>query len=122
MLKYYLEQINKINVNSTNSEINKILKKNLNWKGSLDLRDTSITFLPKGLKVGGFLNLYNTKITSLPKGLKVGGSLDLSNTKITSLPSDLKVGGNLNLNNTGFKGGFRFAKIRPKGVKGEIII
>ena len=93
-------------------------------KGSLDLKDTSITSLPAGLKVGGNISTgYNTKIaslpvdlqvggdlglrgtniTSLPAGLQVGGVLDLNSTMITSLPADLQVGGDLNLNNTGIR-------------------
>jgi hypothetical protein len=62
----------------------------LDVKGNLDFRDTSITSLPQGLKVEGYLYLGNTPIISLPQGLKVGASLDLRNTPMTSLPPDLQ--------------------------------
>ena len=71
-------------------------------KGSLDLKDTSITSLPAGLKVGGNISTgYNTKIASLPVDLQVGGDLGLRGTNITSLPAGLQVGGVLDLNSTG---------------------
>ena len=70
-------------------------------KGSLDLKDTSITSLPAGLKVGGNISTgYNTKIASLPVDLQVGGDLGLRGTNITSLPAGLQVGGVLDLNST----------------------
>jgi len=74
--------------------------KNLKVDGSLDLRRTKVTSLPKDLKVGGYLDLNGTKVTSLPKDLKVGGGLYLSDTPIKSLPDGLEVGGNLDLRGT----------------------
>jgi hypothetical protein len=38
------------------------LRGNLDFQGSLDLRNTQITSLPEGLKVGGGLDLYGTEI------------------------------------------------------------
>ena len=64
---------------------------NSDMKGTLDLFNTKVSYLPNGLKVGDNLDLCNTPITTLPKGLKVGGALYLRNTPITSLPKDLKV-------------------------------
>ncbi len=63
-------------------------------QGDLDLRGSSIEFLPKNLtEVNGDLLLYRCKnLKSLPSGLKVKGSLKLTNTSITELPQDLEVG------------------------------
>ena len=69
-------------------------------EGNLDLRNTSVTYLPDGLRVGRSLDLNKTPITHLPDGLRVGGYLDLSGTPITHLPQELRVGGNLFLNHT----------------------
>ena len=74
-----------------------LTKEELNVKGDLDLRFSSITSLPEGLKVGGDLNLRKANITSLPEGLKVGGDLMLYKSAIESLPKDLIVGGSLEL-------------------------
>jgi hypothetical protein len=77
-----------------------LTKKDLNVKGNLYLRDTSIQSLPNDFKVEGSLDLSNTPIQSLPNGLKVGHSLYLRDTPIQSLPNGLKVGGSLYLRDT----------------------
>jgi hypothetical protein len=74
-----------------------LTKEDLNVKGDLDLRFSSITSLLEGLKVGGDLYLRGSKITSLPNDLTVDGALFLMGSKITSLPEGLKVGGTLYL-------------------------
>ena len=51
----------------TNDDWRKIIK---SVTGSLYLRGTQITALPKDLKVGGSLDLRGTQITALPEGLK----------------------------------------------------
>ena len=37
----------------------------------------NIRLIEKDLNIEGDLNLFNSKITSLPEGIKVGGNLDL---------------------------------------------
>ena len=87
-------------------------------QGDLDLRNSTIEFLPKNLtQVNGDLRLIDSvnlkslpnnltvngrvdlegckNITSLPSGLKVTVYLDISQTNIKSLPLDLEVGTNL---------------------------
>ena len=77
-----------------------LTKEELNVKGVLDLRFSSITSLPEGLEVGDDLYLHYSKITSLPKGLIVRGNLYLSSSNITLLPKGLKVGRNIYLSET----------------------
>ena len=73
-----------------------LTKEELNVKGDLDLRFSSITSLPKGLEVGDDLYLHYSKITSLPEGLIVRGNLILQDcSQLYSLPKGLKVGGTL---------------------------
>ena len=75
-------------------------KDELNIKGSLNLMNTPIKFLPNNLNVGGSLFLNGTKIKFLPDNLSVNESLYLSVTSIKSLPNNLKVEGNIFLMNT----------------------
>ena len=75
-------------------------KDELNIKGSLDLSNTQIEFLPNNLNVGDSLYLYKTQIISLPDNLSVGGSLYLYYTQITSLPNNLNIGKDLYLGGT----------------------
>ena len=77
-----------------------LTKEELNVKGDLDLRFSSITSLPEGLEVGDDLYLHYSKITSLPEGLIVRGNLYLSSSNITLLPKGLTVGRNLYLSET----------------------
>ena len=77
-----------------------LTKEELNVKGVLDLRFSSITSLPEGLEVGDDLYLHYSKITSLPEGLVVRGNLYLSSSNITLLPKGLKVGRNIYLSET----------------------
>ena len=77
-----------------------LTKEELNVKGDLDLRFSSITSLPEGLEVGDDLYLHYSKITSLPEGLIVRGNLYLSSSNITLLPKGLKVGRNIYLSET----------------------
>jgi hypothetical protein len=77
-----------------------LAEEDLNVRGHLDLRSSSITSLPKGLKVGGNLFLSYSDITSLPEGLEVGGYLDLSFSRVELLPEGLKVGRNIYLSET----------------------
>jgi len=100
-----------------------LTKEDLDVKDDLDLRGSSIEFLPKNLTqvngdlilircenlkslpnnltVNGRLDLERCKnITSLPSGLKVKGRLDLADTNITELPPDLEFGQNLILMRT----------------------
>jgi hypothetical protein len=74
----------------------------LNFKGFLDLRDTStpITSLPDGLTLDGGLSLARTKIVSLPDNLTVSQNLHLNDTNITSLPNNLTVGDTLYMQDT----------------------
>ena len=72
-------------------------------QGGLDLRRSSIEFLPENLtQVNGNLILIGcVNLKSLPNNLTVNGRLDLDGCKnITSLPSGLKVTGNLDLRDT----------------------
>jgi hypothetical protein len=72
-------------------------------QGNLDLRQSSIEFLPKNLtQVNGDLMLIEcVNLKSLPNNLTVNGRLDLEGCKnITSLPSGLKVKGFLDLRDT----------------------
>ncbi len=78
----------------------RLIEKDLNIEGDLNLFDSKITSLPEGLKVGGDLYLNNSLIKSIPKGLKVGRDLDISFTHIESLPRGLKVHGDLYLNDS----------------------
>ena len=75
-------------------------EEDLNVKGDLDLRFSSITSLPKGLKVGGNLFLSYSDITSLPEGLKVGCNIYLSETlkiyKAWEIRNMIKPGGYIN--------------------------
>jgi len=108
-----------------------ITEEELDVKGLLNLKNTSIRSLPDGLKVegslfltgcknlkslpndlevGGSLDLNNTQIQALPKGLEVRGYLDLRNTPIQALPNRLKVEGSLDLNSTQIQS-------LPKGLK-----
>ena len=101
-----------------------LTKEELNVKGDLDLRFSSITSLPEGLKVGGDLSLRGSKITSLPEGLKVGGNFSLSYTNITSLPKGLEVLGWLFITDTGlgiYSDEELREMIKPGFIKGEII-
>lgn len=76
------------------------LPDNLEVRGNLYMRNSSIKALPKNLHVHGNLGLHGADITTLPSDIKVGGYLDLSRSKITSLPDNLEVGGSLHLTGT----------------------
>ena len=101
-----------------------LTKEELNVKGDLDLRFSSITSLPEGLEVGDDLYLHYSKITSLPEGLIVRGNLYLSSSNITLLPKGLKVGRNLYLSETlkNYKAWEIRNMLKPGGfIKGKII-
>ena len=82
------------------TDIIKIIKKNTDKDGNIELSGTQITALPDNLTVGGWLYLSGTQITALPDNLTVGGGLDLRGTQITALPDNLTVGGGLDLRGT----------------------
>ena len=86
------------------------LPDNLEVRGSLFLRNSSIKSLPSNLHVHNNLNLQGADITTLPADIKVGGYLELSLSKIEYLPNNLEIGGSLLL------GGTRIDKL-PRGLK-----
>ena len=87
-----------------------ISKKDLTFKGDLNLFASQIESLPDNLYVGGGLNLMNSYVEELPEGLEVGGNLILVGTQIKSLPEGLVVGGGLYLR------GLKIQSL-PKGLK-----
>jgi len=67
--------------------------KKIEFKGALDLSDSSIRFLPDNLYVSGDFTLRGCKnLVALPDNLNVGGQLSLDGcTALTNLPADLNV-------------------------------
>jgi hypothetical protein len=138
------EEKDKVLIRRTNDKIQEYIKNGS--KGSLDLPNSTIKFLPRNLtKVGGDLILMYSQIEKLPDNLTVNGRLDLDScknlqslpnelkverdleiqyTNLTSLPSDLQVGGNLYLWNTPIPRMYTQRQIRKMvpGVKGRIIL
>ena len=102
-----------------------LTEEELNVKGDLDLRFSSITSLPEGLEVGDDLYLHYSKITSLPDDLQVGGELNIIGCDaITSLPKGLEVGKILYIKYTPltkYSDEELREMIKPGFIKGEIV-
>jgi len=88
-----------------------LTRKNIKWRGDLDLCFSKIETLPEGFNVSGNLNVSHTQLKELPTGLNVGKNLNLWGCKIKKIPDDLKVRGNLNIQNC------EFLKKLPKSIK-----
>ena len=69
------------------------------WEGTLDIRGTGITTLPKDIRVDTLV-ATELAIRELPIGFKTSGSLDLTGTPIRELPAWMKVGGSLSIAGT----------------------
>ena len=102
----------------------RLIEKDLNIEGDLDLFDSKIKSLPEGLKVSGTLDLSYSKIISLPKGMEVGGTLFLHLSKITSLPKGLEIGEHLFIGKTPltkYSDEELREMIKPGFIKGKIV-
>jgi hypothetical protein len=91
------EEKDKVLIRRTNDKIQEYIRNGS--KGSLDLRNSPIQFLPRNLtKVGGNFYLLFSQIEKLPDNLRVNGTLDLESCKnLKSLPDNLIVNGYLDL-------------------------
>ena len=78
-MKYLKTFENKEEYNIING---KLIINNLNFRGDLDLENTTITELPNNLTVGGSIYLNDTPIKKLPDDLIVNGYLNLYNTPL----------------------------------------